>query len=127
MNIGQLETMTLTDLRGLSKDYEIQGASRMKKEDLIIRIMQADAQKRGLELRGGVLEEELAAVEAQPPARLRRPPGAEAVVLPRPGAVVYCPSIDRFVGNDGAPLQFRPFSLFAEGGHGAEALGLARE
>ena len=56
MNIGQLETMTLTDLRGLSKDYEIQGASRMKKEDLIIRIMQADAQKRGLELRGGVLE-----------------------------------------------------------------------
>jgi transcription termination factor Rho len=56
MNIGQLEAMTLTDLRGLSKDYEIQGASRMKKEDLIIRIMQSDAQKRGLELRGGVLE-----------------------------------------------------------------------
>ncbi len=56
MNIAQLETMTLADLRGLSKDYEIQGATRMKKEDLILRIMQADAEKRGLELRGGILE-----------------------------------------------------------------------
>ncbi len=56
MNIGQLEGMTLTDLRDLSKEYEVSGASRMKKEDLILRIMQADAERRGLELRGGVLE-----------------------------------------------------------------------
>jgi transcription termination factor Rho len=56
MNIAQLEAMTLADLRALSKDYDIQGATRMKKEDLIIRIMQADAEKRGLELRGGILE-----------------------------------------------------------------------
>jgi transcription termination factor Rho len=56
MNIAQLESMTLADLRSMSKDLTIQGASRLKKEDLILRIMQADAERRGLELRGGVLE-----------------------------------------------------------------------
>ncbi len=56
MNIAQLEAMTLNDLRGLSRELEIQGASRMKKEDLILRIMQVDAERRGLELRGGILE-----------------------------------------------------------------------
>ncbi|MCJ7567683.1 MAG: transcription termination factor Rho [Anaerolineales bacterium] len=56
MNIEQLEGMTLTDLRDLSKEYEVSGASRMKKEDLILQIMQTDAERRGLELRGGVLE-----------------------------------------------------------------------
>ncbi len=56
MNIGQLEGMTLTDLRDLSREYDVSGASRMKKEDLILRIMQSDAERRGLELRGGVLE-----------------------------------------------------------------------
>ena len=54
MNIGQLEGMTLSDLRDLSKEYDVSGASRMKKEDLILRIMQSDAERRGLELRGGV-------------------------------------------------------------------------
>ena len=56
MNITQLETMNLPDLRGISRDLEIQGAARLKKEDLILRIMQADAERRGLELRGGILE-----------------------------------------------------------------------
>ncbi|MBN2556608.1 MAG: transcription termination factor Rho [Anaerolineales bacterium] len=56
MNIAQLESMTLADLRIMSKDLEIPGATRMKKEDLILRIMQADAERRGLELRGGVLD-----------------------------------------------------------------------
>ncbi len=56
MNIAQLEAMTLNDLRAISKDLEIQGASRMKKEDLILRILQVDAERRGLELRGGILE-----------------------------------------------------------------------
>jgi transcription termination factor Rho len=56
MNIIQLEAMTLSDLRTMSKDLEIQGASRLKKEDLILRIMQTDAERRGLELRGGILE-----------------------------------------------------------------------
>jgi transcription termination factor Rho len=56
MNIPQLEAMTLSELRDLSKEYDVAGASRMKKEDLVLNIMQADAERRGLELRGGVLE-----------------------------------------------------------------------
>ncbi len=56
MNIAQLEAMTLADLRVMSKDLEIPGTTRLKKEDLILRIMQADAERRGLELRGGILE-----------------------------------------------------------------------
>ncbi len=56
MNIAQLESMTLGELRRLSKDMEIPSANRMKKEDLILRIMQIEAERKGLELRGGVLE-----------------------------------------------------------------------
>jgi transcription termination factor Rho len=56
MNIAQLDAMNLPDLRTISRDLEIQGASRMKKDDLILKIMQTDAERRGLELRGGILE-----------------------------------------------------------------------
>ncbi len=56
MNIAELESMNLTDLREMSKDLDIQGATRLKKEDLVLRIMQAEAERKGLELRGGVLE-----------------------------------------------------------------------
>ncbi len=56
MNIGELETLSLPDLRAKSKELEIQGATRLKKEDLILRLMQAEAERKGLELRGGVLE-----------------------------------------------------------------------
>ena len=48
MNIAQLEEMTLSDLRAMSKDLEIPGASRMKKDDLILQIMQADAERRDI-------------------------------------------------------------------------------
>jgi transcription termination factor Rho len=56
MNIAELETMTLNDLRSMSRDFDIAGATRMKKEDLILQLMQADATRKGLELRGGVLD-----------------------------------------------------------------------
>jgi transcription termination factor Rho len=56
MNITQLESMTLADLRTLSKDMNIPGSTRIKKEDLILRLMQAEAERQGLELRGGILE-----------------------------------------------------------------------
>ena len=56
MNIGELEALPLTDLRAKSNEMEIQGATRLKKEDLILRLMQAEAERKGLELRGGVLE-----------------------------------------------------------------------
>jgi transcription termination factor Rho len=56
MNIAQLDAMTLADLRARSKELSIPGAARMKKEDLILQIMQKLAQNKGLELRGGILE-----------------------------------------------------------------------
>jgi transcription termination factor Rho len=56
MNIKTLEAMSLSDLRAHSKEMNISGAGRMKKEDLILRIMQAEAERQGLELRGGVLD-----------------------------------------------------------------------
>jgi transcription termination factor Rho len=56
MNIKTLEAMSLADLRTHSKDLKIQGAGRMKKEDLILRIMQTEAERQGLELRGGILD-----------------------------------------------------------------------
>jgi transcription termination factor Rho len=56
MNIKTLEAMSLADLRAHSKEMNIAGAGRMKKEDLILKIMQAEAERQGLELRGGVLD-----------------------------------------------------------------------
>jgi transcription termination factor Rho len=56
MNYSELEAMTLSDLRTMSKESNIQGASRMKKEDLILRLMQVEAERQGLEVRGGILE-----------------------------------------------------------------------
>ena len=56
MNIAELEAKTLDDLREMSKDYELPGATRMKKEDLVLKLMQAEAERKGLELRGGVLD-----------------------------------------------------------------------
>ncbi|MFV1860055.1 MAG: transcription termination factor Rho [Anaerolineales bacterium] len=56
MNIGELEALSLPDLRAKSRELKIQGATRLKKEDLILRLMQAEAERKGLALRGGVLE-----------------------------------------------------------------------
>ncbi len=56
MNIKTLEAMSLADLRTHSKELEISGAGRMKKDDLILRIMQTEAERQGLELRGGILD-----------------------------------------------------------------------
>ncbi|PJF45075.1 MAG: transcription termination factor Rho [Phototrophicales bacterium] len=56
LNIGELDLMTLTDLRSLARDLEINGYSRLKKEELILRILGAKAEQQGHELRGGVLE-----------------------------------------------------------------------
>ncbi|MFP3853819.1 MAG: transcription termination factor Rho [Anaerolineales bacterium] len=56
MNIVELEEKTLEELREQSKEYDIQGASRMKKDDLVLRLMRAEAERKGLDLRGGVLD-----------------------------------------------------------------------
>jgi transcription termination factor Rho len=56
MKILELENASLNSLRQMAKDLDVTNASRLKKEDLILRIRQAEAERQGLELRGGILE-----------------------------------------------------------------------
>ncbi len=56
MRVLELENTSLSELRQLAKDLDVQNAIRLKKEDLILRIQQAEAERQGLELRGGILE-----------------------------------------------------------------------
>ena len=56
MNISELEKASLVELRRMAKEFDIPSAARMKKEDLILRLLQANAERQGLELRGGILE-----------------------------------------------------------------------
>src|SRR5690554_6691193 len=56
MKVVELENTPLNALRQIAKDLNVPNAARMKKEDLILRIQQAEAERQGLELRGGILE-----------------------------------------------------------------------
>lgn len=56
MKILELENVPLSQLRDTAKELNIPNAARLKKENLIIRIRQSEAEKEGLEVRGGVLE-----------------------------------------------------------------------
>ena len=56
MEMADLEAQTLTDLRELAKEWEVSGYSRLKKEDLILRLLRAKAEREGLMFGGGVLE-----------------------------------------------------------------------
>ncbi|MEK7441598.1 MAG: transcription termination factor Rho [Chloroflexota bacterium] len=56
IDITSLEKKTLDQLRGVARDWGMSNYSKYKKDDLIVRLLRANAEKRGLELRGGVLE-----------------------------------------------------------------------
>jgi transcription termination factor Rho len=56
MKIIELENAPLAVLRDLAKEHNIPNAARLKKENLLIKIRQVEAEKEGLEVRGGVLE-----------------------------------------------------------------------
>ncbi len=56
MKVLELENASLSTLRQMARDLDIQNATRLKKEDLILRIQQVEAERQGLELRGGILE-----------------------------------------------------------------------
>lgn len=56
MNILELENEPLAKLRQMGKDLNIPNAARLKKELLILRIRQVEAEREGLEVRGGILE-----------------------------------------------------------------------
>ena len=56
MNIVELETKTLDELQDLAKDMGLSGYSRLKKHDLIFRLLRAQAEQQGYIFGGGVLE-----------------------------------------------------------------------
>ena len=56
MDFAELETKTLSELRELAKSMEISGYSRLKKEDLILRLLRAKAEQQGYSFGGGVLD-----------------------------------------------------------------------
>jgi len=56
MKILELENAPLASLRQVAKELNIPNAARLKKENLLIRIRQVEAESEGLEVRGGVLE-----------------------------------------------------------------------
>src|SRR5260221_2737519 len=56
MDIAELEQHSLDSLRTLARDANIAGFSRLKKPDLMVRLLRDKAEKQGHELRGGVLE-----------------------------------------------------------------------
>lgn len=56
IDIVTLEKKSLGQLRDLARDWDITNYTKHKKDDLIIRLLRANAEKHNLELRGGVLE-----------------------------------------------------------------------
>ncbi len=56
MKVIELENTPLSALRQKAKDLDVPNALRLKKEDLILRIQQVEAEREGLEVRGGILE-----------------------------------------------------------------------
>ena len=56
MKIIEMENAPLTELRAVASELGIPNANRLKKENLMIKIRQYEAEKEGLEVRGGVLE-----------------------------------------------------------------------
>jgi transcription termination factor Rho len=56
MKILELESSPLPALRQIARDLNVPNANRLKKENLILRIRQVEAEKEGLEVRGGILE-----------------------------------------------------------------------
>ncbi len=56
IDIASLEIQTLSELREMAKNWEVSGYSRLKKEDLILRLLQAKAERGGLIFGGGVLQ-----------------------------------------------------------------------
>jgi transcription termination factor Rho len=56
MDILELEKNSLADLRQQAKTLGVKRANHLKKEDLLIHIRQAEAEKEGREVRGGILE-----------------------------------------------------------------------
>jgi len=56
LNINELANMSISELSKLVREFKVEGASRMTKQDLIFAILQAQTEKHGLIFATGVLE-----------------------------------------------------------------------
>ncbi len=56
VSISSLQEMNMDELRELARDWEVAGYSSLKKDDLIMRLLQAKTEREGLIFGGGVLD-----------------------------------------------------------------------
>jgi len=56
VNIVELETKTLGELQDMAREMELTGWSRLKKHDLAMRLLEAQAERQGLLFGGGILD-----------------------------------------------------------------------
>src|SRR5689334_25306261 len=56
VNIAELETKTIAELRDIARDLELSGYSTLKKQDLVFRLLQANTEQQGNIFSAGVLE-----------------------------------------------------------------------
>ncbi len=56
MNMAELEAKTLEELRSQAKEFNVSGYSKLKKSDLILKILKANAEAQGFIFGGGVIE-----------------------------------------------------------------------
>jgi transcription termination factor Rho len=56
LNLQELKERSITNLIGIAKDFNIPGATGMRKQELIFKILEAQAEKNGLIFSEGVLE-----------------------------------------------------------------------
>jgi transcription termination factor Rho len=56
MNIVELETRNVDELREMARELDISGYTRLKKHDLIMRLLKAKAERQGYIFGGGVLD-----------------------------------------------------------------------
>lgn len=56
MNITELDNMTLSDLQDMARELGISGYSRLKKQELVFRLLEAQTEQAGQIFRAGVLE-----------------------------------------------------------------------
>jgi len=56
LNLALLKTKTISELHKIAKDFKVEGTGGLKKQDLIFKVLEAQAQRNGLIFAEGVLE-----------------------------------------------------------------------
>jgi transcription termination factor Rho len=56
MNMAELKSKTLDELRSQAKELDVSGYTKLKKSDLVLKILKTNAESQGLIFGGGVLE-----------------------------------------------------------------------